>query len=495
MQVDPNKQLSCDSLDEDAFYITHSDGVIENLFVQKLAARSPSPKPPDISQGLGKRKGKRDLVILERFVADNLPLMVYHGKLHIYDPPRWRMLDSQQAMAKIRAVLEPNDCLTERDYKEILDSLLVNPRLQVEEELHPPENKLNLLDGTYDLTSQQFLPHDPQDHFFTYINARFRDADHCSGNTFESFIENISNGDPNIRTQLLELVALTILGKQVKHFFVLLGPSNTGKTQFGRFLEELIGRENVECIRDVKDFSGRWTTGSLEGKMLATCLDLPDGPMPLSAVGIIKQFVGDDPIKGERKYKDSFTFYRKPLLLFAGNYPIRIPQIDREQALLNRMVIIPFQNPVAGCDMKQELYKDLLDEAPYIIIQALNAYRALEDRNFQVTRAAIPEELAPQDSRASYHSVSQFLAHFCVAQPGAEVATSDLYNAYKSYNDSCFDELSYTDFARQLGEQLSRWPGVKPVKRVSGQERRGYQGIQLNADNGNDYPIDSPPLC
>ena len=51
------------------------------------------------------------------------------------------------------------------------------------------------------------------------------------------------------------------LGKQVKYFYVLLGESNTGKTQFGRFLEELVGRENVESVRGVHDFANQWTVG------------------------------------------------------------------------------------------------------------------------------------------------------------------------------------------------------------------------------------------
>src|SRR5699024_9520922 len=113
-------------------------------------------------------------------------------------------------------------------------------------------------------------------------------------------------------------------GYEAKVFYVLLGESGTGKTQFGRFLEELLGRKNVESLSGVHDFTNRFTTSALEGKLLATCLDLPDEPLPFIAVGIIKQFVGDDPIKVEAKYKNSHTIYHKPLLLFAGNHPIRI---------------------------------------------------------------------------------------------------------------------------------------------------------------------------
>ena len=60
-------------------------------------------------------------------------------------------------------------------------------------------------------------------------------------------------------------------------------------------------------------------------------------------------------------------YARQIVQLMAGNHPLRIPKIDRETALLNRMVTICFQNPVKESEMRQGLHKDLLDEAPYIV--------------------------------------------------------------------------------------------------------------------------------
>ena len=44
----------------------------------------------------------------------------------------------------------------------------------------------------------------------------------------------------------------------------------------------------------------------------------------------------------------------------------------------------------------QELFRDFLEEAPYIINQAISAFQALMGRNFQATRAQVPEEYMPQ---------------------------------------------------------------------------------------------------
>ena len=449
----------------------------EKLFCKLVAKKSPTP---DISKGLGKRQEKRDISQLEQFVVNSLPLMMYEGELCLYKPPYWRKLNRMEAETEIRAFLEQEylaDCLTESEYRKIYNLLVINSDIKEEGRLTSPSGKINMLDGTYDLQTRELLPHNAEDHFFSCINVRGQEMSTCDGDTFETFVQNCSDGDPVIRRQLLQLVALTILGRPYKHFFVLLGESNTGKTQFGRFLEELVGRANIETVRGVHDFADRWTVGSLEGKLLGTCLDLPDGPLPATAVGIIKQVVGDDPVKGERKYHESSTFYEKPLLLFAGNHPIQIPHMEKEQALLNRMIVIPFRNPVPESSMRQELYKDLLEEAPYIVKEALIEYYELEQNNFQLARSELPPESMPCDSRAGYRSVGQFLIQDCEFQEDVETSTQALYDAYTFENQGY--QLSFTDFSRLLRENLSKYPNVKFIKRVGGKDTRGYLGIRL----------------
>lgn len=439
------------------------------------------PKPPDISGGLGRRQNKRDLVQLEHFVVQSMRLMVYQGQLCVYEEPCWKRLSDHVAETKIRAVLEKSghgNCLTRQDYRSIHQNLLINPELQVEDELAPAEGKLNFLDGTFDLTKHRLYAHNPDDYFFTVIRVKYCDIKSCSGNDFETFVQQLSDGDPNVRQQLLELTALTILGKQVKYFYALLGESNTGKTQFGRFLEELVGRENVESVRGVHDFANQWTVGALSGKLLATCLDIPDTSLPKEAVGTIKQFVGDDPVKGERKNKNPFTFYRKPMLLFAGNHPIRIPNVAQEQALLNRMVVIPFRNPVSEQQMEQALYKKLLDEAPYIVGQALDAYEKLVRNNFQVTRSEIPPEYAPQEGQQEVQQALDFLEQHCRPAPNVETATADIYARYRQVvgDENALEPKRFTSILYKWA-QKQNW--VAYEKRTNRMERRGYSGLCL----------------
>ena len=456
-----------------------SDKELSDICLRK---QSP-PIPPDISKGLGRNRAREDIVNLEKYISNQLILMVYKGELWKFEAPCWKHLDFRQSAMEFRHLLSKiglSSALTTNEYRAIYQLLLSNPDIQHEEDIEPPPHYLNLRDCTLDLLSMESYSHNPQDGFFSFLNLSFGEIQEMSaGPIFENFVSQVGNGSPLVRQQLLELVALAITGYEAKVFYVLLGPSNTGKTQFGRFLEELLGRENVASLAGVHDFSNRFTTSSLEGKMLATCLDLPDSPLPSVAVGVIKQIVGDDPIKVEAKYKDSRTIYRKPLLLFAGNHPIRIPGIKKEDAFLNRMVVIPFQNPVPPEDMESKLYNCLLEEAPYIVARAIEVYRELLERNFAVTRVPLPDEYAPQDGREGYQAVTQFVSDCCLFQADREIATKSLYLAYQNYADkNSLATISQIEFARKLSDYLQTRPGVTSCKRVRNGVR-GYQGIGL----------------
>lgn len=445
--------------------------------------RQETPKP-DISAGLGKRQISRDLVSLEHFLLQKLTLMYYQERLFHFEGACWRNLDTHQAIVLFKSILQKDglaDSLTDSDYRKLVKMVTASPEIQQEEELQPPPHAINFLDGTFDLETGQLCPHDPADGFFRVVKFSYRRicANTEQDTAFESFIQQVSNDDPGVRQQILELIALVLSEADLKYFYVLLGPSNTGKSQIGKLLEKLVGEENVVTVRGMHDFSNQWTTGSMQGKRLASCLDLPDKALPADAAGIIKQLVGDDTVKIEEKYKPPSVMRKKTVLFFAGNYPLRGKTLD--EAILSRMVIIPFANPCPVEDMKQELFRDFLEEAPYIINQAISAFQALMGRNFQATRAQVPEEYMPQTAADKTLFLKDFVRQCCEFEMETETTTSDLYHAFVDFSSSSgFSPISEIDFARQFNEliRIEKLP-IKSVKRVNGCGSRGYQGITL----------------
>lgn len=129
--------------------------------------------------------------------------------------------------------------------------------------------------------------------------------------------------------------------------------------------------------------------------------------------------------------------------------------------------------------MRQTLYLDLLNEAPYIIGQAIQSYYRLERNNFELTQVPLPQEYVPQDARDSYHSIAKFLEQCCELVPEAETSTSEFYSVYCSFSETDPPPIDWTNFSRTLRELLERYPEVSSQKRVGGREQRGYRGIRL----------------
>lgn len=450
-----------------------------------LQRRNPKPRhAPDLSLGFGKKQENLELVSLEKFIVSELTLMVYMGELCVYQAPCWKQLDRRQCTVQLRRLFRENhldSCLTEKEYRDLYRLLLSNPDIQRDSEFDTPSNLLNLTDGTLDIEKLILYQHKPEDGFFTYLDIESEEILGAKkGEVFEHFIQDISNGNPDIRKQVLELIALAITGYEAKVFYALLGPSNSGKTQLSRFITELLGRDQVMNISGIQELGGRFTLSSMENKKLCLCPDLPDAPLPAAAIGAIKQSVGNDAIKIEAKYKNSKTIYKKPLFVFVGNYAIRVPNASKETALMERMVIIPFAEAVPAENRTEQLYKLLLSEAPYIIAQAIYAYRELLHNNFNVTRSAVPAEYLPEESREQFYCVKDFIENCCKFIDNEEITTESLYMAYQTtgnYND--FYSLSKIDFSRLLSQVLADYDSVKAVKRVAGKELRGYKGITL----------------
>lgn len=465
---------------------------IADLLRNNSAGTSGGKSIPDITEGLGKRQESRDLVLLEDFAVQHADWLIFDGILCVYKKTRWIKLNSEKdGIREIRRIFQPHEeirgSLTAQDYKRLYNGLLSNPSLETLDVLNTPENCINCLDGVLNLLTLEARPHRPSDHYFYCFNLSCYEIQSPPeyGRYFENFVTQVGDGNMDVRRQILELIALAMTGKQLKVFYAMLGPSNCGKSQIGKFLEELLGRENVMVVRHIDDFAGSFTVGSLYGKLLGMCLDLPSGTLPQAAIAILKQLVGSDPVKGERKYANPFMFDVKPLLLLAGNHPIQVNRADREDAFFNRLVTIPFANPVSdSSEVIIDLYKHFLDEAAYIVHEACLAFRDLEERNWKPTQVPVPAEFSQRESDDKFLAVQDFVENCITLSPNSKVATASLFKAYQSYAVETGQRmLSETVFQRTIQSVLNRtMPSSKYIKAIYNNGPRGYRNIALLND-------------
>lgn len=454
-----------------------------DLDVEALFRPKEKPIPPSIKKDLFAYKMNKDIVEITRFLLSQLKFMYYKGDLYIYEHAYWERIDKHMFSVKVQKCLsescEFTDVLTTTEYNKLYTQIKISPDIQQMTDFKIHYDLLNLIDGTLHIPTMRLQKHNPDDGFFSYLNMSFNEMKYSCGNTFERFVKQVSCDNPDVRTQILELISIIITGLEVKSFFVALGPSGTGKTQLGRFLAELIGDNHVVTLGGMNDFADKFALGRIENKMLITCLDLPNTPLPPAAIGMLKQLVGDDPVKSERKFQDPETVYHKPVFFCAGNYPIMLPSIAREDALLRRMVVIPFLGRCSENEAIPQLYRELLKEAPYIVKESLFAYQNLIKNGCKPTTTEVPIEYKVIDSRVDYNNVFEFVKCYCMLDEETETSTYDLYQSYKSFVFNFnLSDLSLIEFSKLFAEVMSiQNQKVFKVKRVNGSEKRGYRGI------------------
>lgn len=468
-----------DSLDADADSLPD-----ETLLSQLPFGHPPSTFAPEIS-ALSKRLEIQELKSLEEFAISQLTFAVFDCSLYVYKAPCWRQLDAHTTTILLKQLFSPHGLdrhLNSRNYKELYNALLTAPVLQRGTKPEPPLHYLNLLDTTLHLESLTFHPHNPSDGFFSYLNVSKSDIlDPGDGSVFERFINEVSNGDTTVRQQVLELVALACTEYPIKAFYVLVGPSGTGKSQLARFLVELLGHTRASSIGGIHEMAGRFSMAEMEDKALAVCMDLPDTPLPATAIGVLKVATGSDPKKLESKHRNPKTVYRSPLWLFATNFKLKIPKIEQEDAFLQRMILLPMLCPVPPERQVQQLYKKLLEEAPYILRESIFAYKNLMANNFVLTRSQIPPEYSPGEARESVEEIENFLHTYCEVDNEASITTEHLYQAFLSHANSNRSQfVTKIAFAKILAEVLTKYPSVSEVKRAEHTEHRGYRGIRLS---------------
>ena len=466
-------------------------GPIELPAFRGTTEKRPKKTSPDISKGLGRRQEAKDYVALEKYIIDSGNWMVHQGDLCIFKTNRWvRLRGKNQGIREIRRIFQDGssaDCLKASDYKQVYEGLLTNPHLEALQSLKMPEYCVNCRDGVLNLLTLKSRENRPEDHYFSVVNISCDEIidPPMEGSYFERFMNQIGNGDPEIRQQILEMIAVVLAGFQLKGMYVMVGQSNSGKSQIGKFLQELVRSENTATIRSLNDFADRYTVGSMQDKLLALCMDLPNKALSTDAVATLKQFVGDDSIKGEAKYKDPITLVRKPILVCASNHPIQLRDPDSEEALKNRVIHIPFYNSVLDeSEMIKDLFKFFLKEAPYIIHQAALAFQAMHDRNWAVTRVPLPEEYDFEESGMSEGAVQAFVQARLMYEDGAQITSDQLFNAFRDFcEQENYPLSSKITFSRSLRRVLEDYiPEAQYIKRVGTKGLRGYKNIALQEE-------------
>jgi putative DNA primase/helicase len=330
---------------------------------------------------------------------------------------------------------------------------------------------LNTVSGVLDLKTGYIVPHHPNLKITRCAPVPYEPEAKCP--RFLQFLEDILP-DPEARQFLQMAVGASLVGLPgEKALLILCGPPDSGKTTLLNVLRAVLGDYAGAIDPDL------FTTRSHDSVLLQVMAQIV-GVRLLVAVesrsdarlrsDFVKRVTGGDPIMARHLYQPPFTFVPVFKMFLATN---RVPQIDAvDTALWQRIRIIEFTKSIPPDRQDRFIGERLLAEAPGILHWALEGLR----RWWEAGCFLRPTPLIRQTTerhRAEQDVVGRFLMECCALEPGATVASGDLWEAYAAWSRANGEAiLSRRDFAEGL-----RAHGLEPTKGAKG--ARLWRGARL----------------
>ena len=359
-------------------------------------------------------------------------------------------------------------------YRVVQSFLTKEASLVVPEEYCVPDEYFVFKDVILNTLAWQIWPNDGRIFVTNALRANYKPSAVCP--VFDEFIANVTDRD-NVLTALIweSLGYLFSHDMSAKAFFVFFGVKDTGKSLLAKVIEYIVGHEATTHL-SLNDFGGRFDVAELCGAHLNICADLPATPISTDSVGKIKAFTGNDGIRSDVKNKEAISFIPTAHLLFATNNPLTLAVKD--VAFEERMVQIPFNNPVPKHRQKAHLFEELIEEADGICAKALNAYVNLRSKAYQFSNLSYGRVKGVLDTNAIF---KDFISEYYEITERPEDMVP-IPRVYELFVDFCVKaqiglNLPITQFSAQLraylgdscGHAKRRCDGFKnPVNMVTG---------------------------
>lgn len=291
--------------------------------------------------------------------------------------------------------------------KDVTEDLRANTRFRKPQRL---DYLIAVGNGLFNTKTKELEPFDPK-HFITAkvdtnYNTKALTNYELIKNTyfnFDEWLKSIACNDDEIVTLLWQLINEAINpNKTRRKIAIMLGNGTNGKSTFRQMMINLIGDTNIS-VSTPHELQSRFGLTSLEGKICNYGDEV--GTKPLDEMDKLKSISSGESVNYERKNKDVRNYDFKTLLMFNSN---EIPPIkDKSDAVLNRLLIIPFKANFEG--VKDESIKD--EKLNNKIILEYILYTAL---HLDFDKFIIPEAVKKQllNYKQENDSVFSFMLYY-----------------------------------------------------------------------------------
>ena len=329
--------------------------------------------------------------------------------------------------------------------------------------------------GILDIENRELKPFSPGSFYLSQLPVDYRPDADCPN--FKKFLSEIV--DPQYQKLLIEFLGYLLISRYIyKHYFILVGKGDNGKSVFLNTINHLLGKWNVANYSIQVLAEDKNAVAELYGKKANIYADLPKET--LRHPSTIKMLTGDDRISARRLYQQYFSFWNKAKLIFSCN---EIPlTLEADDAFYQRGIIIPFEKVFTrGVNMDEHLLEKITTpgELSGILNLALDGKTVLTvEHGFDYTNDV--EKLKQLHHTHSGSTISKYYKDRLVENPKVSTPKMAILKDYFEWTDSRNETtISESKFFRELRIILpkSKFPNDRPL--INGQQIYCIKGVEL----------------
>lgn len=417
-----------------------------------------------------------------------LPMAMVDEALYVFNGKSYEFVTGEKMtrliMAHCRAYVRATGSAT--IIRQIFDILkaepsICRPNLQ-------QEDLVALDNGLLSLRDFSLAPHTPEVFVTAQILGQFRPDLPLSCPQFDRFLDTIAQGDPELIQRIWEAIGYCLVPDgRGKCAIVFQGVKDSGKSLLGDLIASCFPPGLVTSL-SMDDMGERFGPAELVGKSLCTSMDLSAGLWDTRSTGVLKTLTGGDMLTADVKYQPRIRFRNTAKLLFGTNHAIGTKAQD--DALMRRLVVVPFGHSVPLEEQDHDLKAKLLYERDAIITKALLAYRDLRQRNYRFTGEFQLNQVVaatPMSFVGGFNldqAVADFFATYCSVDANARAFSNDLYEAFLAVTPGAQGNVTIAAFSAKLSRYLTdnhpgAWRKDRARKHANSNPQNYYQGISL----------------
>lgn len=369
-----------------------------------------------------------------------------NGKLHIYRNGIYESGDEQIEAAMIEHI--PN--LSRSKRLEVLSylGLLVSKESGIAD-----ANLIAFKNGVLNIADDTFTDFSPEYVITNKIPHNYNPE--AKSELLEGVMRKLACGDENVYELLYQSIGYCFYRRnELRKSFFLLGEKRNGKSTFLDMVGTLLGEDNTANL-DLCEIGDRFRTAELTGKLANIGDDINDEWV--SNTAIFKKVVSGDTVTAERKGKDPFKLRSFAKFFFSANSLPRLGRGKDSSAVLDRLVVIPFDAKFTKDDedydpfIKYKLRGEDVMEA--LIAKAVPALReVLIDQEFATCEKVLQNI---EEFEKSNNPILEFFEEL----DEADYLNESIKMVYQRYNSFCISNnlqaMSAIEFQKQMKKQFN----------------------------------------